>query len=224
MQEACRKFFAQFAAIIFSGDPDGVFAARVRPPVEPAVARVDGEAGLGEERVPALRLEPPERHRRRALRAAHREGQRLRLEIPVGALVDPRLALDPAAVRLLDVLLGGREDVEDEPAAGLEQLPRRAERLEPLLVRGQVEIGPERAGDERDPLVHGRPPQIAEPQVEARATPGLPRPRSAQTASIPADESTPITFTPASAVGIAIRPVPTPSSTTGPAAASASST
>jgi hypothetical protein len=41
---------------------------------------------------------------------------------------------------------------------------------------------------------------------------------------MPADASTPITSTPAAAVGIAIRPVPTPSSTTVPPAASASST
>ena len=34
------------------------------------------------------------------------------------------------------------------------------------------------------------------------------------TASIPGEESTPITGTPATAVGTAIRPVPTPSSTT----------
>src|SRR5262249_42761 len=72
--------------------------------VDPAVAREDCEAGVGEERVPACGLEPPQRHRRLALRAAHRERQRLLLEIPVGALVDPRLPLDPTAVRLLDVL------------------------------------------------------------------------------------------------------------------------
>src|SRR5207237_10169097 len=100
-----------------AGDPDAVLAARERPAVEPAIAIEHLEAGLGEERVPARRFDPPERHRRGALRAANRESERLRSEIPVGALVDARLALDPAAVRLLDVLAGRREDVEDEAPA-----------------------------------------------------------------------------------------------------------
>ena len=56
------------------------------------------------------------------------------LLVPVGALVDLRLALEPAAVRLLDVLLRGREDVEDEASAGLEQPPHRAERAPPVAV------------------------------------------------------------------------------------------
>jgi hypothetical protein len=47
---------------------------------------------------------------------------------------------------------------------------------------------------------------------------------SRATASMPGDSSTPITCTPAFAVGTAIRPVPTASSTTGPPDASASST
>ena len=73
------------------------------PPVEPPVARKHLEARLREQRVPARGLEPPQRHRRLAARAADGESQRLRVEIPVGALVDAGLALDPAAVRLLDV-------------------------------------------------------------------------------------------------------------------------
>jgi hypothetical protein len=43
-------------------------------------------------------------------------------------------------------------------------------------------------------------------------------------ASMPGEASTPITFTPARAIGTAIRPVPTASSTTGEPARSASST
>ena len=43
--------------------------------------------------------------------------------------------------------------------------------------------------------------------------------RARQTSSMPADESTPITATPAWAIGTAIRPVPTPSSTIGPPSA-----
>ena len=89
----------------------------VRRAVEPAVARVDLEAGLGKKRVPPLRLEPPERHRRLLVRSAHREREGLPLEIPVGALVDAGLALDPAAVGLVDVVLRGAEHVEDQPSA-----------------------------------------------------------------------------------------------------------
>ena len=48
--------------------------------------------------------------------------------------------------------------------------------------------------------------------------------RRRQTSSIPTEESTPMTGTPAAAVGTAIRPVPTPSSTTGPPAFLASAT
>ena len=64
--------------------------------------------------------------------------------------------------------------------------------------------------------------QVAEAQVELDA--GGRRPRSRATASIPSDESTPITRDPAAAIGTAIRPVPTPSSTTGPPERRASST
>src|SRR3954471_1785191 len=134
-QGQASTFLSQFARRLFAtGDPDAVLAAGEGPAVEPAVALEHLEAGLGEERVPPLGLEPPERHRRGALPAAHRECERLLREIPVGALVDSRLALDPAAVCRLDVLPGRREDVEDEAPAGPEQLAGRPERLQPLLV------------------------------------------------------------------------------------------
>ena len=45
------------------------------------------------------------------------ERERPRALVPVGALEDARLALEPAAVRLLDVLAARREDVEDEATA-----------------------------------------------------------------------------------------------------------
>ena len=48
--------------------------------------------------------------------------------------------------------------------------------------------------------------------------------RSRATASMPSELSTPITETPAEAIGTAMRPVPTPSSSTGPPARTASST
>src|SRR5207244_5434456 len=94
-------------------------------------------------------------------------GQNLRLRVPVGALVDPGLALDPSAVRLGNVVGTRGEDVEDQPAAGQEELPRRRERLAALAVAGQVEVGAEGAGDERDAPVDRRPEQLAEAEVEA---------------------------------------------------------
>src|ERR1700751_5945122 len=118
-QDPPETFLSQFASGSFSaGDPHAVLASGERTPVEPAVAREHVEAGLGEKRLPTLGLDPPERHRRGTLRPSHREGERPRGEIPVGALVDAGLALDPAAVGLLDVLARRREDVEDQTPAG----------------------------------------------------------------------------------------------------------
>jgi hypothetical protein len=88
-------------------------------------------------------------------------------------------------VRLLDVVPAGREDVEDEPPVGEEELASRLERGQPSR----------------------RSSSSATPASSAACR---------QISSIPAEESTPMTETPAAAVGIAIRPVPTPSSTTGP--------
>ena len=53
------------------------------------------------------------------------------------------------------------------------------ERLEPLVVVAQVEIGAERTRHERDALVDRRPAQVAEPQVEPLRDAGLPRPLGA---------------------------------------------
>ena len=63
--------------------------------------------------------------------------------------------------------------------------------------------------------------QIADAQVELDARERGPRAR--RPSSIPREESTPITRMPSAAIGTAIRPVPTPSSTTGPPDARASS-
>ena len=76
---------------------------------------------------PLGRREPGEQHRRRLLAAPHGERQRPLALVPVGALEDPGLALEPAAVRLLDVLAARGEDVEDEPAAREQQLARRSQ-------------------------------------------------------------------------------------------------
>src|SRR6266545_6297049 len=98
-----------------AGDPDAVLTARIRSPVEPAVARLDLEAALVEEHSPLGRGEPGERHRRRlAVSAAHREGERPLRGIPVRPFEDPGLALEPAAVSLGDVVGSGGENVEHE--------------------------------------------------------------------------------------------------------------
>ena len=75
---------------------------------------------------------------------------------------------------------------------------------------------------ERERALDRRVAQVAEAQVEldARELGPLARDRRAS----PADESTPITRIPSAAIGTAIRPVPTPSSTTGPPERRASST
>ena len=72
-----------------------------------------------EQVVPALGREPGEAHAssRRPGRARRASAYAASL-VPVGALPDPGLALEPAAVRLVDVLPARREDVEDEPPAG----------------------------------------------------------------------------------------------------------
>src|SRR5712691_991100 len=147
-------------------DPDGVFAAAVGPPVEPAVARLDDEARLAEQGAPLGRREPGEHHRRLARVAADGERQRPRLRVPVGPLVDPGLPLEPAPVRLGDVVGAGREDVEDEPPTGHEHLADGRERPPPVGIGAQVEVGAERAGDERDALLDGRLAQVAETEVE----------------------------------------------------------
>ena len=83
-------------------------ASRPRPclpgpvgaPVEPAVARLDLEAGLLEEAAPLVGREPGERHRRFALLVSDGQRQRPRRLVPDGTLEDPGLALEPAVVRL----------------------------------------------------------------------------------------------------------------------------
>ena len=94
------------------------------------------------------------------------------------------LALEPAPVRLGDVVRARREDVEDEAAVGLEQLARSAERAQASSSVVQVEERAERARDEPNALGHGwcragrrragRP---------ACATPAPPRPRRRPPAS-----------------------------------------
>src|SRR5439155_18551073 len=101
-----------------AGDPDRVLAADIGPAVEPAVVGLHLEACIGEQRVPLRGCEPRQLHRRLGALVADGEGERPRVLVPVGALEDPRLALEPARVRLLDVVARRREHVEDEAGAG----------------------------------------------------------------------------------------------------------
>ena len=69
-------------------------------------------------------------------------------------------------MRLLDVLARRREDVEDEPPAGEEQVAGGTERLDSLGVRAEMEVRAKRAGDERHALLDRRAAEVPEPQVE----------------------------------------------------------
>ena len=105
-------------------------------------------------------------HGRGLLAAAHRERQRSAALVPVGALEDPALALDPAAVRVLNVLAARREDVEDDPPALGQQLPRGAERTEAVGLGRHVQQRAERDQHERHALRHRRVAHVAEPEIE----------------------------------------------------------
>src|SRR6266511_144715 len=153
-------------------DPNRVLAAGVRPSVEPAVTGVDRETLAFQERKPLLWLEPRELHGRPAVDPAHRQRQRPRLLVPVGALEDRRLALEPTPVRVLDVVARRREDVEDETSVRMWSSARN----------GQMTSGTcSSTGGSR------RSPSRRSIRAPARAA------CSAQTSSIALDESTPIT-------------------------------
>ena len=155
---------------------------------------------------------------------ADRERERPRALVPVGALEDPRLALEPASVRLLDVLAARREDVEDEAAVGFEQAASRAQRAELLVLGLHVQERAERADDERDALVDGWLAQVSEAEVDAAGDAGLvggrPRHGEHRRRGVDADD----VDARLGRSGTAMRPVPTASSTTGPPDARASST
>src|SRR5262249_56982000 len=102
-----------------------------RAAVDPSVAADHLEAGALDERLPLVLREPGEDEARLAAGAAHRQRQRPRARVPVGALPDAGLALEPAGVRVGDVLGARREDVEDEAAAGDEQRPRSPQPPQP---------------------------------------------------------------------------------------------
>ena len=156
-------------------------------------------------------------------RPPNRERERPRALVPVGALEDPGLALDPAAVRRLDVLAVRREDVEDEPPRREEQLAGGGERCQPVVLRHHVQEGAERDHDERYALADRRLAHVALAEVDEPLD-ALGGAKPARDLEHPRRESTPMTGMPAFATGTAIRPVPHASSTTGPPDANASST
>ena len=122
-----------------------------------------------------------ELHRRIALARAHRQPERPRLGIPIGALEDAGLPLEPEPVRLGDVLGARREDVEHEGAAGLQEHPGRAQSLQLLLLVRHVEQRAEGADHELHALRHGRLTQVADPEVEKIADALLLRERASDT-------------------------------------------
>src|SRR6187551_1607043 len=155
------------------GDPDAVLAAGEQPAVEPAVADLDLEAAHVEQHAPLHWGKPRERHGGGAGRASDREGERARGGVPVGALEDARLALQPAAVGLLDVVLRRGEDVEDEAAARWEEIVNGGERADPLRVGLEVQERAEGADHERRSGAGRRLADVAAPQVEALGHAGL---------------------------------------------------
>ena len=91
----------------------------------------------------------------------------------------------------------------------------RAEHRAPVLVGLHVEQRAERDVTSGTGPSTGGIPEVAVAKVELDAAPASAA-CSRATSSIPSERSTPITRIPSAATGIAIRPVPTPSSTTGP--------
>src|SRR3954447_24633007 len=148
-------------------DPDRILAARERASVEPAVAGDDREAAALDQVAPLDDGEPRERHPRlAAVGAADAERERALVLVPLRALEDAGLALDPAPVRLGDVLAGRGEDVEDEQPFRQEQVIRGAQRLEAVGLVVEMEERAERTCHERHLLRYGRLAQVAEAQVD----------------------------------------------------------
>ena len=206
-------------------DEDHVLLAVVRSPVEPAVQRLDVEAGLVEQPEPLGQRRASAAPNVVAAPSERTESESVReLLVPVGALEDPRLALEPAAVRLLDVLAARSEDVEDEASVAARAGSRAARSARSfsssVSMCSSVRNGQQTSGTRSATGGSRRSPT----RRSSRAATPASSPAARATASIPGDESTPITSIPARAIGIAIRPVPTASSTTGPPDASACST
>jgi hypothetical protein len=115
----------------------------------------------------------------RCIRVSPGEGEHPLVEVPIRSLPDSRLALEPAAVRLLDVVAARGEDVEDEAPAREQECVDGLERLDPVLVGLEVEQRAEGAGDEVDALRGRRSAQVAEPKLDEVGQAGVLRPRAA---------------------------------------------
>src|SRR5918996_126266 len=148
-------------------DEDHVLVLCVWPLVEPAVERLDLEPCPVEEAKPLGRREPVEPERGLVLARADGERERARARVPDRALEDPGLALEPAIVRLLDVLPARREDVEDVGAAPNEECARRSQSDELLRLRLHVKQRAKRADDERNALAYTGLAEIADAEIEA---------------------------------------------------------
>ena len=85
------------------------------------------------------------------------------------ALPDVRLALEPPAVRLLDVLAAGREHVEDEVPSRRQTAPHRPDHRAPVGVGLHVQQRAERRGHEREHAVDRRIAHVAVAQVDVHA-------------------------------------------------------
>jgi hypothetical protein len=154
------------ASAAAAADPDAVLTALVGAAIEPAVILDDIEASQVEQPPPLERREPVQAHRRGRLASAHRERQGARDLIPVGALENAALALEPATVGLGDVLCTGAEHVEHEAAARLEQRASGLQGTELLVLVGHVQQRAERADHERYPFFHRRISQVAGAEID----------------------------------------------------------
>ena len=146
---------------------DHVLAALEGSGVEPAVERIDLEARLLDQTEPLGCGQPVQAEARAVVAGAHRERERAGGLVPDCALEDAGLALEPAVVRLVDVLAARRKHVEHEPALRLEELTRGTKRPQLLGLGLEVQQRAEGADRERDPLTDGRLSQVADAQVEA---------------------------------------------------------
>ena len=194
-----------------AGHPDRVLAACVGTAVEPAVARLDLEAGLlsnarhssGASQASAMVVLPfsPRTVSVRVRACSFHDAP----------LVDPRLALEPAVVRRRDVLCAGCEDVERRSgrraAGAVNTLSSTASRSSSVCMCSSERKGQITSGTRSVTGGSRRSPTRRSSSTPASAA------RRAQTSSMPREESTPITGMPSAAIGTAMRPVPTPSST-----------
>ena len=181
-----------------AADPDLVLAAVPGAAVEPAVERLDLEARVLDAARSTRRARASGApSSRRGRRSADGEDERPRARVPVGALEDPALALEPEPVRLLDVRRGSARRRRRRGGRRARAAPAAASSARSFSASSRhVEQRPERDRDERHALVDRRLAQVAEAEVEQLRDALALRVRSRATASMPGDSSTPITRMP----------------------------